>query len=157
MYWTDGSIYKGMWHKGIQHGKGRMEFPDGKTKEGMFENNIFQGPVLNRLNLYQKQNYNNTNYSSLDKIANSTTATFESDYKQNRTVSQIDSFKKRKKLKAPEPFTKIFLENYRAPFNQKKMSTIQYNNAPIKLDACYTDGLNQTNIKDVYVKSKFSG
>ena len=96
MYWTDGSVYKGMWYKGIQHGKGRMEFPDGKVKEGMFKNNIFQGPTINRLNLYQKQNLNNTNYSSLDRIANSTKTTFESDYMQIRTSSNIESLNRRK-------------------------------------------------------------
>ena len=99
MFWTDGSIYKGMWHKGIQHGKGRMEFPDGKIKEGLFQNNIFQGPIHNRLNLYQKNNIKNSHYSSLDKIANSTSATFESDYMQTRTTSNIDSVKKRKMRK----------------------------------------------------------
>lgn len=45
MYWVDGSCYKGEWIKGIQHGIGRMEFPDGRIKEGIFENNVFKGPV----------------------------------------------------------------------------------------------------------------
>jgi len=95
MHWTDGSIYKGMWHKGIQHGKGRMEFPDGQFKEGLFQNNIFQGSVYNRLNLYQKKPLKNSNYSSLDKLANTTAATFESDYMQNRKSSNIESAKKK--------------------------------------------------------------
>lgn len=43
MYWTDGSIYKGEWKKGIQHGKGVMTFPDGRIKDGYFENNNFKG------------------------------------------------------------------------------------------------------------------
>jgi hypothetical protein len=29
--------------KGIQHGMGKMMFPDGKEKEGFFENNIYKG------------------------------------------------------------------------------------------------------------------
>jgi len=43
MYWTDGSVYKGEWKKGIQHGKGIMTFPDGRIKDGNFENNTFKG------------------------------------------------------------------------------------------------------------------
>ena len=45
MYWTDGSVYKGEWNKGIQHGKGIMTFPDGRVKDGYFENNVFKGNV----------------------------------------------------------------------------------------------------------------
>jgi len=45
MYWTDGSVYKGEWIKGIQHGKGIMTFPDGRIKDGMFEDNIFKGAI----------------------------------------------------------------------------------------------------------------
>lgn len=95
MFWTDGSIYKGMWYKGIQHGKGRMEFPDKKIKEGIFQNNIFQGTVHNRLNLYQKNNVKNSHYSSLDRIANSTNTTFESDYMQARTTNNYDNMHQR--------------------------------------------------------------
>lgn len=98
MFWTDGSAYKGMWFKGIQHGKGRMEFPDGKVKEGLFENNIFIGKVHDRLKLYQAKNYKSTNYSSLEKVAFTTTATFESDYMQNKTTSHIESSQKKQKL-----------------------------------------------------------
>jgi hypothetical protein len=43
MFWTDGSFYQGEWKQGIQHGYGKMTFPDGSTKEGRFENNIFLG------------------------------------------------------------------------------------------------------------------
>ena len=43
MYWTDGSVYKGEWKKGIQHGRGVMTFPDGRIKDGYFENNVFKG------------------------------------------------------------------------------------------------------------------
>jgi hypothetical protein len=41
MKWTDGSNYEGDWVRGIQHGKGKMSFPDGSVKQGDFENNIF--------------------------------------------------------------------------------------------------------------------
>jgi hypothetical protein len=41
MMWIDGSIYKGYWEKGIQHGLGVMIFPDGFKKVGFFDNNIF--------------------------------------------------------------------------------------------------------------------
>lgn len=43
MYWVDGSNYKGEWRQGIQHGMGKMTFPDGTVKEGYFENNTFKG------------------------------------------------------------------------------------------------------------------
>jgi hypothetical protein len=29
---------------GIQHGLGSMSFPDGRIKEGIFENNIYKQP-----------------------------------------------------------------------------------------------------------------
>jgi|DEB0MinimDraft_12_1074336.scaffolds.fasta_scaffold12292_3 hypothetical protein len=44
MLWTDGSIYEGEWVKGIQHGMGRIVFPDGTFKEGYFENNVYKFP-----------------------------------------------------------------------------------------------------------------
>lgn len=43
MTWTDGSSYIGNWVKGIQHGRGKMMFPNGTVKDGYFENNIFKG------------------------------------------------------------------------------------------------------------------
>lgn len=45
MQWTDGSCYKGEWVGGIQHGIGMMSFPDGRVKEGHFENNVYKQPV----------------------------------------------------------------------------------------------------------------
>jgi hypothetical protein len=45
MKWTDGSYYLGEWVRGIQHGYGKIVFPDGTEKEGYFENNIFIGPL----------------------------------------------------------------------------------------------------------------
>jgi hypothetical protein len=45
MYWTDGSVYKGNWVNGIQHGYGKMIFLDGTVNEGIFDHNVFQGPV----------------------------------------------------------------------------------------------------------------
>ena len=57
MYWTDGSCYKGEWMNGIQNGLGAMKFPDGRVKEGIFKNNIFQNPVtdLNQVNKLKAQ------------------------------------------------------------------------------------------------------
>jgi hypothetical protein len=43
MRWTDGSIYIGHWARGIQNGYGKMIFPNGRVKEGYFENNIYKG------------------------------------------------------------------------------------------------------------------
>ena len=42
MLWTDGSMYEGEWISGIQHGLGRMVFPNGVSKEGYFENNVYK-------------------------------------------------------------------------------------------------------------------
>jgi hypothetical protein len=40
MYWADGSIYRGMWHKGIQNGLGIMIFSNGVRKAGIFQDNV---------------------------------------------------------------------------------------------------------------------
>jgi hypothetical protein len=45
MTWTDGSMYHGNWIKGIQHGNGKMCFPNGVVKEGVFENNVFKHEI----------------------------------------------------------------------------------------------------------------
>jgi len=45
MKWTDGSYYTGEWIRGIQHGYGKIVFPDNTEKEGYFENNIYIGPL----------------------------------------------------------------------------------------------------------------
>ncbi len=45
MKWTDGSVYSGEWFRGIQHGSGKMLFPNNTVKEGYFENNIYKGKV----------------------------------------------------------------------------------------------------------------
>lgn len=44
MKWTDASVYQGEWQKGIQHGYGKMFFPNGTIKEGYFEFNVYKGP-----------------------------------------------------------------------------------------------------------------
>lgn len=108
MYWTDGSSYKGMWHKGIQHGKGKMEFPNGVVKDGEFENNIFlKRDVLNHTVYTGRPYISNINNSSVDRIANSTAMTFDSDYKQ-RTTSETDTlFKKKIKVNMNDAFPKI--------------------------------------------------
>lgn len=45
MRWTDGSVYVGQWERGIQHGYGKITFPDGTSKEGYFQNNVYVGPT----------------------------------------------------------------------------------------------------------------
>jgi hypothetical protein len=45
MYWTDESIYKGMWVHGIQHGLGLMMFPDGAVRVGFFEENVYKQSI----------------------------------------------------------------------------------------------------------------
>lgn len=48
MFWSDGCVYKGQWHKGVQHGKGELYIHGQDTFVGMFENNMlvsrFQSP-----------------------------------------------------------------------------------------------------------------
>ena len=57
MEWTDGSSYEGEWKFGIQHGWGIMTFPNGKVKEGYFEDNIFKGEVtFSEYNAMQSEN-----------------------------------------------------------------------------------------------------
>lgn len=41
MTWHDGSVYRGAWEHGMQHGLGRLELPDGRVKEGLFRQNKF--------------------------------------------------------------------------------------------------------------------
>ena len=41
MFWVDGTVYRGEWLKGVQHGYGKLILPDGSVKEGMFEHNVF--------------------------------------------------------------------------------------------------------------------
>ena len=43
MFFTDGSIYKGEWARGLQNGKAIMILPDKTVREGYFSNNIFYG------------------------------------------------------------------------------------------------------------------
>ena len=38
-------MYEGEWVNGIQHGVGRIVFPDGSFKEGYFENNVYKYPL----------------------------------------------------------------------------------------------------------------
>jgi len=47
MYWNDGSIYKGSWKQGLQHGEGILWMADGRVKEGIFkENKFFEKKVV---------------------------------------------------------------------------------------------------------------
>lgn len=66
MRWTDDSMYEGDWVRGIQHGKGKMIFPDGTVKEGYFENNIFVNHPIKRSSSQSK-----LSSSSLRKKKNS--------------------------------------------------------------------------------------
>jgi hypothetical protein len=54
MVWVDGSRYIGQWIRGIQHGYGKMIFPDGTFKEGYFDNNVFIGPLPSKNMLIQE-------------------------------------------------------------------------------------------------------
>ena len=39
MYWTDGTIYKGLWEKGSQNGPGILILPNGDKFAAIFEGN----------------------------------------------------------------------------------------------------------------------
>lgn len=41
-------MYEGEWVAGIQHGIGRMMFPNGTQKEGYFEKNVYRYPIKNQ-------------------------------------------------------------------------------------------------------------
>ena len=41
MYWKDGSVYKGDWEQGMQHGFGEITLTDGRVQKGKFDNNQF--------------------------------------------------------------------------------------------------------------------
>lgn len=72
MKWIDGSFYIGQWEKGIQHGYGRIVFPDGTTKEGYFENNIFRGAIPPAYHISDNSMYKRDSTSSnLDLHSNS--------------------------------------------------------------------------------------
>ena len=59
MRWSDGSVYVGPWELGIQHGFGRIVFPDATTKEGYFENNIFRGAIPPTYGISEESSYKN--------------------------------------------------------------------------------------------------
>lgn len=48
MHWSDGSIYRGFWRKGLQHGLGIMIFSTGLRKAGFFDKNIFVKPITSK-------------------------------------------------------------------------------------------------------------
>ena len=77
MLWTDGSIYEGEWVKGIQHGIGRIVFPDGSFKEGIFENNVYKHPIGGPGKLGQIDHMRTTKASS----------GFQSDLLNNKAVN----------------------------------------------------------------------
>mmetsp|Transcript_6976 Transcript_6976/g.6508 ORF Transcript_6976/g.6508 Transcript_6976/m.6508 type:complete len:95 (-) Transcript_6976:193-477(-) len=45
MTWNDRTCYEGDWFRGIQHGYGKIVYPDGSSKEGYFENNVYIGKM----------------------------------------------------------------------------------------------------------------
>jgi hypothetical protein len=45
MYWSNGAVYKGHWHKGRQHGRGELYVPGMEVICGVFHQNT----LINRL------------------------------------------------------------------------------------------------------------
>ena len=46
MKWRDGTVYEGMWKRGVQQGYGVIIYPEGRMKAGYFVNNIMVQPLL---------------------------------------------------------------------------------------------------------------
>ena len=57
MYWSDGTIYRGFWDNGLQHGVGLMIFKDGVRKAGFFEKNIYVSALgaMNEFNTFLRE------------------------------------------------------------------------------------------------------
>jgi hypothetical protein len=47
MTWNEGTVYLGNWSLDIQNGYGKLIYPDGSVKEGIFENNVLVKPYIN--------------------------------------------------------------------------------------------------------------
>lgn len=80
MVWTDGSRYTGQWVKGIQHGYGKMIFPDGTFKEGYFDNNVFVGPLPSKNMMMQEQMRKSLYKTPLKNTNATSTKTLGSDF-----------------------------------------------------------------------------
>lgn len=78
MYWIDGSVYKGDWVKGVQHGLGCLTLPDGTIKEGPFENNVYMGklPIINQQTI-------------LEDVEGEMQQTVQDDIPEPRTVTKL--------------------------------------------------------------------
>ena len=77
MEWTDGSTYEGEWKNGIQHGWGKMSFPNGKVTEGYFEDNVFKADVTYEQYLEIKREIQEQEYNDESE------ETYESEYSEN--------------------------------------------------------------------------
>ena len=84
MAWIDGSIYKGIWEKGIQQGEGQLIIPDEPIKRGLFNKNIFIGD--------DEESTNQTEYRELP----------ESTVKLKRNSISEKGIKKSEKLQKEE-------------------------------------------------------
>jgi hypothetical protein len=110
MHWTDGSVYKGNWVNGIQHGYGKMCFLDGTVNEGIFDHNMFQGPVNGQHSEIAEESYDDgTQYNSYDysdrininvDLAENKHKTINSEVPQKRHKSSNKRSKSKSKKKA---------------------------------------------------------
>lgn len=101
MCWTDGSVYKGEWKKGIQNGRGVMTMPDGRIKDGIFEANIFKGAVKVRegSDIERKLNVVADEGSSVD----GTNRRGPRDMRIRGTSNSIDRMKKMNETQSIQP------------------------------------------------------
>jgi len=84
MLWTDGSMYEGEWCKGIQHGLGRMIFPDSSVKEGYFENNVFKYSITGNPGVNSVSSIRGANSAVLNQMRSTNASSgFQSDALNN--------------------------------------------------------------------------
>ncbi|TNV72991.1 hypothetical protein FGO68_gene1833 [Halteria grandinella] len=82
MVWTDGTRYVGEWCHGIQHGKGQMVMADGTVKEGLFDCNVYKGPLEPEITEQMVQNALKTHSSTSNNFERHSTKQYQPNSRQ---------------------------------------------------------------------------
>ena len=85
MHFTDKTVYKGNWHRGIQTGIATINLPDGTIKEGFFKNNIFYGDSSPRSS---EKSFGNGMSPNKDREMRRSLKSSISNFSQNTLVSR---------------------------------------------------------------------
>lgn len=146
MQWTDGSTYEGDWVRGIQHGKGKMTFPDGSVKEGYFENNVYKGedpPVITHT-ITKKS-------SGLKSLSNS-----NSKHRLNRSSSKLSNSSRRGQKSSSRI---MFTDNKGSPkgSSSKLMTDANRKNTNSSRDFSNQNQLNTSNPNTGYINDNNVG